>query len=141
MWSHNGQWSNAVSGCGFTARRGYAPATLRALPQQFPGAGSLGHSWLLDLPAAETRPILCGFCHVRIEGRTDAHGNDEAFCLQCGQSDTLENAIREAGEFAACILAEQLGSTFADAFGGRDMFKVTKHHLPERSFRFIVQME
>jgi hypothetical protein len=90
---------------------------------------------------SETRPILCGHCHVGIEGRADAHGNEEAFCPRCGQSDTLENAIREAGESAAYFLAEQLGSTFADAFRCSDTFKVTKHHLPERRFRFVMQME
>jgi hypothetical protein len=90
---------------------------------------------------SETRPILCGFCHVGIQGRTDAHGNEEAFCRRCGQSDTLENAMREAGESATEFLADQLGSMFADAFRGNDMFKVTAHHVPNRSFRFIVQME
>jgi hypothetical protein len=90
---------------------------------------------------SETRPILCGFCHVGIEGRTDSHGNEEAFCPRCGQSDTLENAMREAGESAAHFMAEQIEHTFADAFRGSDFIKVTVEHSPQPSFRFIVQME
>jgi hypothetical protein len=89
---------------------------------------------------SEIKTIFCGHCRVEIEGRTDAYGNQEAVCPVCGQTDTIENAVREAGECAAYELAKQFGSTIADTFRDSDGFKVTAEHLPERSFRFIVKM-
>src|SRR5437763_684239 len=47
----------------------------------------------------ETRPILCGRCHVGVEKRTDPNGQEMAFCPNCGESDTIENAIGEAADY------------------------------------------
>jgi hypothetical protein len=89
---------------------------------------------------SETKTLLCGHCRVEIEGRTYDDGHQEAVCPVCGQTDTIENAIREAGEYAAHELAKQFGANIADTFRDSDVFKVTAHDLPERSFRFIVKM-
>ncbi len=89
---------------------------------------------------SETKTLLCGHCRVPIEGRTYDDGHQEAVCPVCGQTDTIENAVREAGEYAAYELAKQLGSSFADTIRDSDAFKVTAHDLPERSFRFIMKM-
>jgi hypothetical protein len=89
----------------------------------------------------ENRPLLCGHCHVGIEGRINPDGNGVAVCPKCGQMDTLENAMREAGEFAAHFYAKQLQKTIRDSVRSSDAFKVIEHELPERNFRFVTQLE
>ena len=47
----------------------------------------------------ETTTILCGSCHIAVEQRVNPDGQGMAICPTCGQSDTRENALREAGEY------------------------------------------
>ncbi len=90
---------------------------------------------------SETKPIFCGKCHVPIQGRIDPNGNEEAFCPQCGQSDTLEKLCGKLASFAAHAAAKLLQKKMADAVRGSSVLKITEHHLPERSFRFVVELE
>jgi hypothetical protein len=46
----------------------------------------------------ESCPLICARCHVRLKGSGDPNDNATVFCPECGESDTLENAIREATE-------------------------------------------
>lgn len=83
----------------------------------------------------ETKPILCGRCNVEIQQRTDPDGQDRAFCPTCGQSDTVDNAIREAGDY----LANKLARESFEGLSGSQFAKVTIAKPPERSFRFIIE--
>jgi hypothetical protein len=52
------------------------------------------------LSDTETRPVLCGKCHVAIEQRANPETQTIlAVCPNCGETDTLDNAVREAGEY------------------------------------------
>ena len=43
--------------------------------------------------------------------------------------------------FAAHAAAKLLQKKMADAVRGSSVLKITEHHLPERSFRFVVELE
>jgi hypothetical protein len=47
-----------------------------------------------------THRIVCAVCHIPVERRIDVGGSKMVACLRCGQTDTLENAIRDAVQHA-----------------------------------------
>lgn len=79
----------------------------------------------------ETMTVLCGRCHVAVEQRVNPDGQVMVVCPTCGQSDTLENAAREAGEYLTDKLMRQ-------GMAGLDMPGITITHPPQRAYRFIV---
>jgi NMD protein affecting ribosome stability and mRNA decay len=84
----------------------------------------------------ETRPILCGKCHVAVEVR--ANDNiDMVVCPTCGASDTVENATREAADYLAAKIERELLAPF-ESFPGNNSLKVTVTHSPQRTYRFIL---
>jgi hypothetical protein len=57
----------------------------------------------------ENRTLLCGRCNVRLDVPADAGDDSIVSCPACGESDTLKNALREAGEhFAHKLLSRML---------------------------------
>lgn len=83
----------------------------------------------------ETKQVLCGYCRVNIEERTDPNGQIMAVCPSCGNADTLNNAIREAGEYFTDKLMREAFSP--DRFPKSNFVTVTVTHDPERQYRFI----
>jgi predicted RNA-binding Zn-ribbon protein involved in translation (DUF1610 family) len=83
-----------------------------------------------------TKKVLCGHCHINVEERTEADGQVMAVCPQCGNTDTLDNAIREATEYFAEKTVGEMLSPLANS--SNDFVKVTVTHSPERTYRFIV---
>jgi hypothetical protein len=80
----------------------------------------------------ETKPILCGRCHVDIEHRVNPEGQTMVVCPNCGQSDTPENVAREAAEY----LTDKTIREGMAGFGNMPGITVTSP--PQREYRFIV---
>jgi hypothetical protein len=87
---------------------------------------------------SETKQVLCGQCHVNVEQGTDPNGQETATCPQCGRTDTLENAIREATEYFTDKLTREMLSPL-DSIPSNDFVKVTVTYEPERIYRFILE--
>jgi hypothetical protein len=85
----------------------------------------------------ETKPILCGRCHVAVDERIDPNGQAMAVCPQCGVTDTVENAVGEAGEYLAEKVAREMTAPFENMPSSKFM-KVTVTHSPQKHFRFIL---
>jgi ribosome-binding protein aMBF1 (putative translation factor) len=79
----------------------------------------------------EAKTVLCGSCHVGVEQRVNPDGQMMVVCPTCGQSDTLENAAREAGEY----LTDKL---MREGMAGHKMPGITVTHPPQRNYRFIL---
>lgn len=75
--------------------------------------------------------ILCGSCHVAVEKGVDPNSQMMAVCPCCGQSDTLENAAREAPEYFT-------DKAVRESFAMLDNPGITVTHSPERNYRFIM---
>ncbi len=56
----------------------------------------------------EYRPLLCGRCKVRLDVPADPHDDSIVCCPACGESDTLHNALREAGRHVAHNLLSKM---------------------------------
>jgi NAD-dependent SIR2 family protein deacetylase len=85
----------------------------------------------------ETKTILCGRCHVAVEERTNPDGQVLAVCPTCGESDTVENAVGEAGDYFADKVAREALAGFEN-IPSSPFMKVTVTHSTERSYRFIL---
>jgi hypothetical protein len=85
----------------------------------------------------ETRPILCGRCHVGVKQRTDPNGQEMAFCPSCGETDTTENVIREASEYFTNETARKLMGPL-EHMRSTEFMKVTITRPPQRTYRFIL---
>lgn len=90
---------------------------------------------------SDIRPILCTRCNVAVEGRCDPNGQKIGVCPSCGASDTLENVQREAANAVQYFIEKKMHVALSDAVRGSSALTFTPKHIPERSFRFIVQME
>ncbi len=77
---------------------------------------------------SETRPILCGICHVSPEGGFERDGKTWAACPVCGQEDRMENILREAAEYHA-------DQGFRRALSG--LKHLTVKSPPQRKYRWI----
>jgi hypothetical protein len=90
-----------------------------------------------DIIMGETKAILCGRCHVAVEERANPDGQMMAVCASCGESDTVENAVGEAGDYLAEKVARDALAGFENMPSSPYM-KVTVAHSPERTYRFIL---
>jgi hypothetical protein len=93
--------------------------------------GVYGCVLLGGMTMGETKTILCGNCHVAVEQRVDPNGNTTVVCPNCRQNDTVENAVREAGEHL-------IDKTMRQAFAGFDSPGMTVTQPPQRNYRFIM---
>ena len=85
----------------------------------------------------ETKTILCGRCHIAVEERANPDGEMMAVCPTCGESDTIENAVGEAGDYFADKVAREALAGFEN-IPSSPFMKVTVTHSPERAYRFIL---
>lgn len=77
--------------------------------------------------------IFCTICNVPVETITiDPQPDTMVTCPRCGQSDTHENVIREAGEHYARQQISQMFKSL-DSSG----FEVTEHQGPLPRFIFV----
>jgi len=80
----------------------------------------------------EDRALLCGRCRVRLDVPADADDNSIVSCPACGESDTLKNALREAGEhFAHKLLSRMLRGAESE------LSAPEAEHRPPLHFRFV----
>lgn len=89
----------------------------------------------------EANIILCARCKVPIKGSGDPETDAIVTCPICGETDSLENALREASEYMADkVVHGSLDAMFAGLKGSPNI-KVTTNPLPERGYRFIFDNE
>lgn len=79
----------------------------------------------------ENKTVLCGGCHVALEDRANPDGQMMAVCPTCGESDTVENAVGEAGDYFADKVAREALAPFAN-IADSPFMKVTVTQSPER---------
>ena len=79
---------------------------------------------------SETKTILCGICLVPVERRINPDVQMMAVCPNCGQIDTPENAVGEAGKYLIDKLTRE---TLAEL----DSPDITVTQPSQRSYRFI----
>lgn len=87
----------------------------------------------------DIRNVKCGQCKVALEVVTEPHGKI-ARCPRCGTSDTLDNVIREVGEYAKEQAAQHLEKKMASIARGSKFMKFTPAHRPKKRHRFIVDV-
>jgi hypothetical protein len=79
---------------------------------------------------SETRPILCGKCHVPIETRVERDGETWGTCPVCGREDRMDEIIRETTGYHVDKIA-RLVPNFKSS-------SVTIKGPPERQYRWII---
>lgn len=86
------------------------------------------------------RTIYCGKCRVAVEPR-EQDGKQMAVCPNCGESDTVENALHEATEDLADKMMRNAmgpaGTKSSGGSGGLINITVTTTYPPENTYRFI----
>jgi hypothetical protein len=80
---------------------------------------------------SETRPVLCGKCHIPSEVRTESDGSEWVSCPICGQQDRMDDAFGEAGEYHVGKLLRTLPLSHSRSMTIKDM--------PERDYRWIIE--
>jgi hypothetical protein len=78
----------------------------------------------------DTKPILCGKCHVPIKVGTEADGETLGACPVCGQQDRMDDIIREAAKYR---IDKMVRGTFSDIQSS----SFTVKSPPEPEYRWI----
>lgn len=78
----------------------------------------------------ETRPVLCGKCHVSPERGFKRNGQMWASCPICGQEDTITYINREAAEYST-------DKALREEFSGLSGSVMTIKLPPQREYRWI----
>ena len=79
----------------------------------------------------ETRPILCGKCHVPIKGGIERDGDAWGICPNCGQEDRMDEIVREVSKYHVDKMVDGMFS------GIRSSSSMTIKSPPERQYRWI----
>lgn len=84
---------------------------------------------------------ICGLCDGQLEGPANPNPQDTFRCVDCGNSDTLENINRIILEFVQDALAHQLTGTLAQVVGDSDKIKLSLSFKPKSGHRFFVNLK
>jgi hypothetical protein len=79
---------------------------------------------------SETRPVLCGKCHVTPERWFERDGETWGACAVCRREDRTEDIMREAAEYHA---DKAIRGVFSGLQGG----SLTVKSPPQREYRWI----
>jgi predicted nucleic-acid-binding Zn-ribbon protein len=80
--------------------------------------------------------VVCSKCGVDAQVIADDEGNKEAVCPVCGQRDSVEDAIRIAGEHFAQEARTMLNKAMSDAARGSKVIQYKPGSTTRRSFRW-----
>jgi len=91
---------------------------------------------------ADIVDIKCAKCDVPLQGAaTDPQPTDMVSCPKCGVSDSLENVIREVGEYVEEKTAEYLAGEMRDATRGSKTMTFKEKPRPKKTYRFIMDLD
>ena len=89
----------------------------------------------------KTADIKCAKCNVALQGPTDPEPDSRIACPSCREGDTFEQVMREIHEHATEQVGDSLGRSFEKTFSGNKNITVTKHAVPKKLHRFIVDLD
>lgn len=81
--------------------------------------------------------ILCAKCRVEVQKAEEDGKPDMAVCPKCGLTDTVENAIAEAGEALAASIADA-GLKGFESFRSTPNMKIKVTRSAPKQYRFIL---
>lgn len=84
--------------------------------------------------------ILCSACKVTPERIADSEPESWR-CPKCGISDTAENIIREAKEYAVEVTSRHVQDSARKAAQGSKFIKFKGNPIPKRKYRFITDLK
>jgi len=80
--------------------------------------------------------VVCSKCEVDPQIVTDANGDREAVCPECGQSDKVEDAVRIAGEHAVNDAKAMLNEKMRGVARGSKFIKFKSGFTSGGNFRW-----
>ena len=81
--------------------------------------------------------ILCAKCRVEVQKAEEEGKPDMAVCPKCGLTDTVENAVAEAGKALAARLADDSFKGF-EAISRKPGLQIKVTRSPPKQYRFIL---
>lgn len=85
--------------------------------------------------------VLCGHCKVPLEGPVDHKPDSRFSCPSCGAGDTYDNVMREVQEHFQEQTAKHVQNILRDTARGSKSFKFQGGFIPQRTHRFITNLE
>jgi hypothetical protein len=83
--------------------------------------------------------ILCGACKRPVKAPADLEPHDKVTCSGCGQSDSLDKIIATAKDHAVYLAEQMLTESLTKATRGSSILKFKSNHVPNRSFRWMIE--
>lgn len=88
----------------------------------------------------DTKSVLCGACHVAVQGPANPKPEDVFACPSCGRADSLENVMASAEAFFVEASKRHVQEAMRKAARGNDFLKVTGKTVQKGNHPFIVDL-
>jgi hypothetical protein len=85
--------------------------------------------------------VLCGKCKVPLEGPAKPEPESVFSCPSCRASDTHQNVMAEVKDYVTETTAKHLQKRLRSAVAGNKWMKVETKPIPQRSYRFVVNLD
>lgn len=89
----------------------------------------------------DTKSVLCGACHVAVQGPANPNPEDVFTCPSCGRADSLENVMASAEAFFVEATKRHMQEVMRKAARGNDFLKVTGKPVKQGNHPFIVNLK
>lgn len=83
--------------------------------------------------------VLCGTCKCAVETVSDPQAHDKVTCPRCGASDRFDNVMATVKEHVVYLAQKTLSESLAKVARSSRFLKVTTKHVPNRSFRWVIE--
>ena len=84
---------------------------------------------------------ICGLCDGQLEGPANPKPQDTFRCVDCGNSDTLENINQIVQDFIQDARTHQLKGTLSKIVGDNDQVKRSLRFKPKRGKRLFSNLK
>lgn len=91
--------------------------------------------------ADDTQSVLCGACHVEVQGPADPKPQDVFTCPSCGRSDSFESVMASVESFVLEMTDRHLQESMRKAARGSKFLKFTGKPVQKGNHPFITDFK
>lgn len=84
--------------------------------------------------------VKCGFCDTLLEPSTDPKFKNGFACPVCGNGDEFDNIISVIRQYVENRTADKIIRQGAKTLTRGNLFKITHKPVPEKVYRFVIDL-
>jgi hypothetical protein len=89
--------------------------------------------------SSSNKSILCGGCKCAVKTVANPKPHDKVTCPGCGRSDRFDKVMATIGEHVGHLTQKTMSEHLAKSTRGNRFVKFKPKHIPNRSFRWMIE--